>query len=80
MAIFLILGLIDKFVLIIWILSSTQIECLTLNLNENIVVDHLFVLVQGMARNMMACLVGMDDCFNCRKSGHKMKDSLLLAT
>lgn len=29
---------------------------------------------------MMACLVGMDDCFNCRKSGHKMKDSLLLAT
>lgn len=43
-------------------------------------VDHLFVLVQGMARNMMACLVGMDDCFNCRKSGHKMKDSLLLAT
>lgn len=79
--IFLIQGLVDmvvinsgrgfpgKVLLMFWILSSTKIGYLTLNLKKVVEMDYLLKCGKSHSRN---CLVGIDVCFE--KSGFKMKD------
>jgi len=45
-----------KVLLMIRLLSSTIIGCLTLSLKEVVVIDILFLLALGVVRNMMASI------------------------
>ncbi|WMV29614.1 hypothetical protein MTR67_022999 [Solanum verrucosum] len=93
MVIFLILGLKGMSVLnsgkgfpvkalhILRLLSSIRIGCLTINFKEEIVVDILCLLAQGVVRNMFGkCLADIDGCFNYENNGDKMSDFLLLSS
>ena len=40
--------------LMCWLLNSTKIGCLTLNLKVEVVVDFLFPLVKGVSRKLLS--------------------------